>query len=371
MRYPALVILIILSSLACNRQTIDHSVISVDIDKQDKVSVFDLFSNIRIIPLETTDESLLASIFRIVKYENNIYILDRKQHTLLIFDDNGKYISKINNLGRGPEEYSAIYDVKINPFTKNLELLDPMGKLLAFTLSGEFISSFRLPNTLHAYHEFVHINQDSLLFFTSSEPFTLNLYSRKENKIIENYCSQQKSSTIGSPLSSFYRYNDTVYFSQYLSDVVMQFSPDGMKPAYEWFFPEYDFDANSLIPDQRSNNIKDFLSLCESFPYTYVANFQNKHYKYVEICPEQRKRVISIFHSNETGDNLIFEKTKEGFFFYPLFMDDFVAISHVPVKDRVDDFLNPGTLDAESRNILDNLSEQDNEFLIEYTFKTK
>lgn len=50
-------------------------------------------------------------------------------------------------------------------------------------------------------------------------------------------------------------------------------------------------------------------------------------------------------------------------------MDDFVAINHVPVKDRVYDFLNPGTLGAESRNILDNPSEQDNEFLIEYTFK--
>ena len=70
---------------------------------------------------------------------------------------------KIQKLGVGPGEYSLLYDFNINPFTKELELLNPRGELLSYTIDGEFIKSQRIP--MRNASKFIPITEDTIIFY--------------------------------------------------------------------------------------------------------------------------------------------------------------------------------------------------------------
>jgi hypothetical protein len=72
------------------------------------------FNSIDIIPLETTPESLIWEIKKIFFIDSGVYIFDGKQSQVLLFDNKGKFISKIGKKGRGPGEYIHIQDFTID-----------------------------------------------------------------------------------------------------------------------------------------------------------------------------------------------------------------------------------------------------------------
>ena len=66
---------------------IKNNRIAVDLDKPQKVSLFDYFSRIELIPLETNETVLVGSLHKIIEHQNNYYILDRRgQNCVFVFD---------------------------------------------------------------------------------------------------------------------------------------------------------------------------------------------------------------------------------------------------------------------------------------------
>lgn len=342
---------------------------TININNSDNISIFDIFSKIKIIPLETTDKSLISHISKILTDQNHIYILDQRQGQIFIFDKKGNYFSKIDKKGRGPEEYITIEDFKINPFTQNLEVLDPMGKFFIFDTNGKYIQSFRLPKTLNAYHEFINLNTDSIVFYTSSEEYNLNIYSRSLDKIVDQSFKSKKKLDINTPITSFYRFHDTIYFSQYLYDEIYHITDKGIHLDYEWFFPDYDYNPDEVIPNYDRNNAKDYFSIQKLLPYVYINNLQNSLYKYTCISPNSDKKYISIFYNKKTGKNIVFEKTTEGIIFTPYLLNDSIALSPIEPWRKSEEYINSKVLDSDNLEILRKLSENDNPILIEYTLK--
>ena len=126
---------------ACSEKTNEQKQIktlSVSLKPNEEVSS-SLFKNIEIIPLETKEESLITSIGRIREYNNKIYILDDKISVLFFFDKNGKYLSKIDKNGEGPEDYYLIYETVIKPEENQIYMISPMGFLHIYDLEGNFI----------------------------------------------------------------------------------------------------------------------------------------------------------------------------------------------------------------------------------------
>ena len=73
----------------------------------------------KLILLETTDESLLDAIYKVIVTKSNIYIHDRlKGGGIAIFDNNGNFIKRISN-GRGPGELVRLYDIDFDERTMN------------------------------------------------------------------------------------------------------------------------------------------------------------------------------------------------------------------------------------------------------------
>lgn len=94
------------------------------------------------IVLETTDESLIGSqITKIAFAHDTIIIVDRESNSVFFFDGNGKYLSKIQRAGRGPEEYVKMSSVFIcNNRVLVMDYEQP--KLCCYDFSGKHLYHF-------------------------------------------------------------------------------------------------------------------------------------------------------------------------------------------------------------------------------------
>ncbi len=89
----------------------------------------DFLDRIEIIPLETTDRSLVKTpkIFKYIPGMNAFLLMDSQQYVFL-FKGDGKYISNSSYCrGNGPKEYSIGADAIYNPYSKCIEIYNPMG----------------------------------------------------------------------------------------------------------------------------------------------------------------------------------------------------------------------------------------------------
>lgn len=99
--------LFLLNGCNTNKET-NEEVIKIELPEtiDDKYEV----SNGLIIKLETTDEILLGFIMDVKLRGDTVFVLDEFGKRLYLFHRNGKYIDKIENVGKGPLEYLRIND---------------------------------------------------------------------------------------------------------------------------------------------------------------------------------------------------------------------------------------------------------------------
>ena len=88
--------------------------IIVDIDYRKPIPSKTFFESARIIPLKSIDSAMVSLADKIVIYKEHIHIYDRKQNALFVFEKNGDFLFKIDQQGRGPEEYMRLTDMKVN-----------------------------------------------------------------------------------------------------------------------------------------------------------------------------------------------------------------------------------------------------------------
>ena len=78
--------------------------ITVLLDKvEDQIKISELIKDVKYIPLETSDNSLISHISAVDIYKDRIYIVDNiMQNKVYIFDIDGKFIKAIGQKGGGP-----------------------------------------------------------------------------------------------------------------------------------------------------------------------------------------------------------------------------------------------------------------------------
>lgn len=176
-----LLLYILLLCIGCQNST-EKKDITIKVDNDNITAKFsDLFATIDIIPLETQDSSLISSTDKMIWHNNQIFILDKTQQILFVFDEKGKFLWKLDKAGRGPTEYLGIEDIVINPETDNIEIISSPGQYIIYNPQGDFMQAYKIP--ANAIHAFFPINKDLTAFYEKVQG-NLLIYSKKENKII-------------------------------------------------------------------------------------------------------------------------------------------------------------------------------------------
>ena len=363
------VIICCLCLISCSDKTETKGVISVDLENITQPSIYDIFSDISVIPLETTAESLIKVISKVEYYKNRYYILDKSLHVIFVFDSKGKYLYKINDRGEGPNNYIDLTDFELDKNIDKIIILSAGARCLNYyNMEGEFLKKLRLPK-IKLYYDKLHlINKDTIVFSTPDGINKLKYYSIKENVIIhEDSINEQKD---------HFHPNQFMmegFLSYGLTNTVYSLKNGKTEKAYTWDFGENNDLSNLNIPKGfNPNALKKYgEDVFSSVTVNYVIYLQgqNDRYIYAMLIIENKRR--NVLYDKETNKSIVFEKTKEGAAIYPIKWDNEYIISTVGGYIEFNDLVPNEIRAPELSKIINNIKEEDNPVLIKHTFINK
>lgn len=149
---------------------------------------------LEIIPLEKTEESLLAGVHHAHIDKENDRIIVLSSFNLYYFDGKGRFVTKLNK-GRGPDEVLQAASFSANPNKKEICVLD-MGRYLKFyDYSGNLIRHIELETF---FSMDLHYADEEHLYLVSNyvggqEDHFIGKYQTENEKITEKFVTVSNS----------------------------------------------------------------------------------------------------------------------------------------------------------------------------------
>jgi hypothetical protein len=217
--------------------------------------ILPLIDTFRFVKLELTDESLIGDIDKLDVFEDRIYIMDMQTSSLFVFDINGKYLFKIDDIGQGPQEYIQLDFFDIDRKKRQLVLTDLMGyRILRYDMDGNFISKHEIPFRVEwtapvdgGYSMYANYRDNSDKFNKEYNLFimdsTMNI---KKNYFPYNSSVFNNPRMKFSPTGIFYYYNDSCRFLSTHYSTLYDIDINGLRAKYRFDFGEHTFDPDIL-----------------------------------------------------------------------------------------------------------------------------
>lgn len=169
------IIAYLLYSCAMGNGTIistNHAItINLDtINKNESFVLSSIFKSLKAIPLDNK-EALISRIDKMQPYKNHLFILDFfVAKGVFEFDQEGKFIKKIGNIGNGPGEYASCDDFTINEQSEEIYIYDSSYKRInKYDIqSGKYKGSLNLEK-LNSPHR-IKVNSGRLYAINSYSP---------------------------------------------------------------------------------------------------------------------------------------------------------------------------------------------------------
>jgi len=124
----------------------------IDIDLSTYKSAIDLqqyADSIKVIKLETTEDCFISRVNRIIEDDSLLFLLHKKDKSILVFHSDGRFSHAIRHSGRGRGEYSGLADIAVDKERKVIYIYDDhVRKLIRFDYQGGFIGEMDLPDFL-------------------------------------------------------------------------------------------------------------------------------------------------------------------------------------------------------------------------------
>lgn len=381
--YIVLTSLLFMCSCTSNTKRIDNisnpSSITIDLDRDDKVSVLDFFSNIDIIPLETNSESMLSFTLqepdRFVKYNDDFYFLDDMTDEIKVFNSTGEFKRNLNFKGDGPEEYLTAGDFLINRYNGCLEVLSPEGHYINIYSLPEtmFVERINLPVDLPVIHNFHQIENDIYIFVSLAAGYRMFFYNIKTSEVKElEYHRPEwfvRTPFNGGSRSPFYYYNESLYFVEIYSGDVFEINlrENKLKPHFIWDFGKYKFQITDL---PENETLMTYLSMRKKISQKFAMGFQvyAENSKYYFSRFKFRNTYKHLIFIKETGDYVLFDKFSDFGHCAPMWIDEKSMYTFISAN-VLNKIVDPTTLNPENRAKYDKIKDDDNPVGVKYVFK--
>lgn len=93
------------------------------------------------IALETNDDCLIGQVSKMLFHNDTIIIVDKITKSIFLFDDKGKFLSKICRVGRGPQEYLDLTDACVG--NDHILVIDNnQRKIFCYNFNGKYRYGF-------------------------------------------------------------------------------------------------------------------------------------------------------------------------------------------------------------------------------------
>ena len=148
MRFTILTFILLFDLVLTAQEKVTVPVIDFGKDLPEKVLKLDEVADIKFVPLQTTDESLIKSINGVSMNSSRIIVTDKMQHQIFVFDNNGKFLNKISKRGNGPEDYQSITQACVDFDADRVYIWDyaVLGRIKVYSLDGKYIKQINVGN---------------------------------------------------------------------------------------------------------------------------------------------------------------------------------------------------------------------------------
>lgn len=247
--------------------------VQVDIDtyasSEKYIIKTDSIDIIRLIPLETKDESLIGTVSKLKVTNDRIFILDNDiAKALLAYDSAGKFLYRIGNKGNGPGEFfRGPHDFSINPEKKQIYVFEAESrKVVIFDWNGTFVIEKKFSKWPYG---FALSAPDNYLFAyrTKSDQYEFSITGKEENSLFQ-FCNLRSDLNYTTPFPITIN-GDNMYFTPNLSTLLCKIGNDKItKGIY------FDFGKYNLPQDLKTKMQKNYEpSLLNE--KTYVSGIRN------------------------------------------------------------------------------------------------
>lgn len=294
--------LIVVCFTMCKQPPQIDKAIFVDLDRPERASLFDYFSSIELIPLETSSDVLIAGITKIINHQDKWYMLDKPQSIIFVFDQTGKFLFKIDKKGQGVGEYLFISDFNINPFTGNLEVLESFGNLNVYDLSGNHIETKLIKyDGFYAVHQFAALDSCTYIFYSISQPKKIIYFNLDEKKLLHE--EFKESERLGSFAShNLYQGQDDWYIFRPIHPVVYKIGKERLEVAFQFDFGTHTREGTTAIFSSEAERFisKAVEELYAQFPYLIEAVRHNSKYVFASLSLKNDQQA-NIIYDKSTG----------------------------------------------------------------------
>ncbi|PKL79269.1 MAG: hypothetical protein CVV25_08480 [Ignavibacteriae bacterium HGW-Ignavibacteriae-4] len=236
-------------------------------------SLKELFKPVKVINLETTDESLMGEINSIIYLpdKQKIIVLDSFiSQSVFVFNLEGQYLFKYGNIGDGPDEYRK---PKCITYEDDIIVINGWDlKLLFYNLDGDLIKELLLnSNGLHfAIDKMILFKKD--LYCYTNQPHRNIGISGHQNRVfkISNY---KLTSSFGEPEETFHvwggdliRYQNKIIFSGVFDGNIYKIPSLEVKPEIFYTFGKMT-DLSGLMNKSDSDKLNFVIKNINNFDY--------------------------------------------------------------------------------------------------------
>lgn len=152
---------------ACGRQTVTEGIPVVELDKAEssvELKLSDFLENIRVIPLETHPDALLPGSF--YTWIGDKYIVTFGHDDIRLFTIEGKYVGKLAQQGRGPDEYLCVMGYCVDEQERYCYLAAGGEKIMVIDLDERKVVG-KIPTGENIPCSLLYSAKDSTLVYTS------------------------------------------------------------------------------------------------------------------------------------------------------------------------------------------------------------
>jgi len=272
----------------------------------------EIAESIRYVQLETNTENYIDSEKQIVHYKGRLYISD--YDNIYCYLDNGDYLFKIDQKGKGPQEYHQLRRFIINSYFETIEILDPNGKkIMRFDLDGNFLEE--VEHELHLMNMFFP-DKSSYYLYTAGRDWSQNPENkyrlfrirRNDKKILSKYFEISNDLDLG--FSSYFCENkNKTYYSYNPIDTIYTIDISGnLKPELYIDFGEEKSELLEQLDEMKLENFMETYNLLNNEKFIYISgiNISNEIY-YINYSyrNNDEKNITNLAAYSEKSNTLI------------------------------------------------------------------
>lgn len=232
----------------------------------------DIFDSIRIVKLETNNQSMIGRIDRIIAHGDKYFILDQVERKAVIeFDSNGKFLKVIGEIGSGKGKYKEPNDISISN-DQLVVWVNNFQKFLIYDMNGNFLKEVRVKSFGKSG---AMLNDGSFALYMdiggdmkTAEAFDLKIFNSDGDQIHTGF--EKLNKDFSRRIFFFSQNNGQTLISPGYSSYIYSLTNNTLSKKYQ-----IDFGEKSIPENSAANfvSLRQFIVWLNKSEYAYLSTY--------------------------------------------------------------------------------------------------